>query len=512
MSHIAIVGGGIAGLSCALYLVEKNPSIKISIFLKETLNESNTMYAQGGIAGVIDKGRDSVSSHVQDTLEAGHFQNNKHIVEKISHSSEKAIHKLIEWGVNFDKDNKGNYATALEGGHSYNRILHFKDKTGSEIQKKLLKQCDNFSNIVFKKKCRVLDFNLENNSIKDIVYWDILDKKVKAINCTSLVLATGGIGQLYLHTTNPIIATGDGLAMSIRNGIKIKDFPYVQFHPTALYNVDLDKKKRLRLISEAVRGEGARLKNNKGEYFMEKYHPKKDLAPRDIVSRAIFLEMQNENKPYMYLDISHLREDFAMKFPTITVYFDEQNIDWKKNDIPIVPAAHYHCGGVEIDENGKSSAKGVYAIGELACSGFHGTNRLASNSLLEAVVFAQFVSDDIVRSIDFNSEENIPESVYHNWIFKNENSDQIKKCIHDIKQLMQTYMGVYKSHKNLNVAKSLLEHISKKYSNVLEKKEIKNVYYYEVKNMFLIAQQMVQESIDIKKNSGVFYNIDLENK
>src|SRR6201994_3062012 len=393
-----IVGSGIAGLSYALKVAQSHPDKKILIITKTRIDETNTKYAQGGIAGVTDFEHDSYEKHIQDTLIAGDGLCNPHTVEIVVKEGPERIQEIIEWGTRFDKDAEGDYKLGKEGGHSEFRILHHKDVTGKEIERALLETVGKQKNIEINKHWFVLDLITQHHlgylvtkSTPDIECYGVyaLDQhthKIVRILSRITLLATGGNGQAYRTTTNPRIATGDGVAMAYRAKGRIENMEFIQFHPTALYEPGVSPSF---LITEAVRGDGGILRNKNGEAFMERYDSRKDLAPRDIVARAIDSEMKINGTEQVFLDCRHMdKEKFVHHFPTIYEKCLSIGIDVTKHMIPVAPAAHYSCGGIKTDEWGRTSIKNLYAAGECACTGLHGANRLASNSLLEAMVFA----------------------------------------------------------------------------------------------------------------------------
>jgi len=387
-----IVGSGIAGLMSALFATEKitqeknTKNKKILIVSKKSIRcSSNTSLAQGGIAAVLSHD-DSIHDHFTDTLKAGHFLNSKKIVKFIVSHAPEIIHQLESIGIKFAKTTNGNYDLKLEGGHSHNRIVYHKDFIGQHLVDVLYKHLRTKSYITFMPHHHVIDLIVSNK----ICYGISLFEKQGSRYCTKFllshktILATGGIGQLFSKTTNPSTATGDGIAMAIRSKTKLKDISYIQFHPTAL---SVSQKGRLFLLSETLRGEGAHLLNKNLVRFMKKAHPQAELAPRDIISRQIFKQL--ENGP-VYLDLRHIDSKILKKkYPTIYRELIKNNLDPRKKLLPITPAAHYLCGGIKTDINAETSIKNLFAVGECACTGLHGSNRLASNSLLEAAVMAR---------------------------------------------------------------------------------------------------------------------------
>lgn len=412
-TDILIIGSGISGLFFAMKTAKKRPDLSIVIMTKKTAKNTNTQLAQGGIAVVTNHLKDSFEQHIKDTLKSGGGHCDEEIVKMVIQQAPERLQELLEIGTSFDKDSQGQWDLGLEGGHSQHRILHHKDSSGLEIEKKLLKIIENLPNIKLFENYQVIDLNTEANQGKTnctgAFFYDIDSDLIKYIRARTTVLSTGGCGQLFQNTTNPEIATGDGIAMAARAGVEIEDMQYIQFHPTALYR---GEENPLFLISEAVRGFGAHIINEEGKRFLFKYDSRGELATRDILSNAIYREMHLNGKKHMYLDCRHLDVyAFYQKFPSIAKHCNEIGLYPETDLIPIVPAAHYQCGGIKVDRNGCTTIKNLYAIGECARTGLHGKNRLASNSLLEALVFAHQASENIDKTIDlfeFSSKILIP--------------------------------------------------------------------------------------------------------
>ncbi|MEO6818857.1 MAG: L-aspartate oxidase, partial [Ginsengibacter sp.] len=406
-----VIGSGIAGLTYALKVAQDCPDKTITILTKTVSDETNTKYAQGGVAGVTDFNTDSFAKHIDDTLIAGDGLSNPHIVEIVVKEGVERIKEIIDWGAHFDKEKSGEYSLGKEGGHSEFRILHHKDVTGKEIENTLLDAIAAKPNIHLIDHCFVIDIITQHHlgylvtkATPDIECFGVYvlnmkENKIEKILAKITLLAAGGNGQVYRTTTNPSIATGDGVAMTYRAKGKIENMEFIQFHPTALY--EAGKSGQAFLITEAVRGDGGILRNKNGEAFMERYDERKDLAPRDIVARAIDSEMKINGTENVYLDCTKMdHEKFLHHFPNIYEKCQSIGIDVFKQYIPVAPAAHYSCGGIKTDEWGRSSIKNLYACGECASTGLHGANRLASNSLLEAMVFAHRCYLDAVNTID----------------------------------------------------------------------------------------------------------------
>lgn len=400
-TDILIGGSGISGLFSAMKIATKRPDLSIVIMTKGTAQNTNTQLAQGGIAVVTNHLKDSFEQHIKDTLQSGDGFCDEEIVKMVIQQAPERLKELIDIGTLFDKDQNGDWDLGLEGGHSQKRILHHKDSSGSEIEKKLLKIIEQLPNVELLENHLLIDLNTEIKHNKTCCtgafFYAKKYNQIRYIRARSIILSTGGCGQLFENTTNPEIATGDGIAIAARAGVEIEDMQYIQFHPTAL---NTGKKNKLFLISEAVRGFGAHIVNKDQKRFVFKYDIRGELATRDIVSRAIAAEMQLTDKGQIYLDCRHLNTtEFYAKFPVIASHCNALGLYPEKDLIPIVPAAHYQCGGIKVDQNGATTIKNLYAIGECARTGLHGKNRLASNSLLEALVFAHQTSEQIDRTI-----------------------------------------------------------------------------------------------------------------
>ncbi|WP_051205374.1 L-aspartate oxidase [Salinimicrobium xinjiangense] len=401
-TDILVIGSGVAGLTFAIKVAEARPDVSVMVITKKENNISNTAHAQGGIAVVLDKLRDSFELHIKDTLKAGRNLNDLDVVQMVISQAPERLQELINWGTSFDAKS-GEFELGLEGGHSRHRIVHHRDLTGLEIQRKLISKAEASPNITFLDHYFVTDLQL--NEVQDqCTGVTALNKRTgELINISSRVtfLASGGSGMVFGNTTNPSVATGDGVAMAWRAGAKVANMNYIQFHPTALFE---ENKHPLFLISEAVRGFGAYLVNHRGNRFLFKTDSRGELATRDIVSEAIVNELKLSGHSTVFLDCRHLNyKAFSKEFPTIVAYCNSIGIDVRIDLIPVVPAAHYQCGGIQTDKKAKTSVKNLYASGECAHTGLHGANRLASNSLLEALVFSHEASLAIIEEI-----ENIP--------------------------------------------------------------------------------------------------------
>lgn len=508
-----VIGSGIAGMAYALKVAETGSVLIIS---KASMEETNTRYAQGGIASVVYE-PDSFNKHIQDTLLAGDGLCDPAVVEMVVNEAPERIKELIRWGVHFDRTPEGKFDLGKEGGHSEHRVLHHKDNTGYEIQHAVMQRIREHPNIEI----------LENHFVIDIITQHHMGKLVKRIHddiecfgayvlnvstgdITTVLskitlIATGGSGNLYASTSNPRIATGDGVSMVYRAKGIVSNMEFFQFHPTTLYNPG---EKPSFLITEALRGFGAILRTTDGEEFMHKYDSRKSLAPRDIVARAIDHEMKVRGDEYVYLDCTHLDKDKLIHhFPTIYEKCMTLHIDIEKHMIPVVPAAHYQCGGIKVDKNGETSIHRLYAVGEAACTGLHGANRLASNSLLEAVVYAHRAAiDSIGRIKDLRINQNISK-----WDSKGTSRPKemvlITHNLRELQQLMSDYVGIVRSHKRLEMALSRLEIIYLE-TEELYKKSLLSKPLCELRNLINVAYLVIKMAGQRRKSCGLHYIID----
>lgn len=522
-TDVLVLGAGIAGLTTAIKLAKARPDLKITVLTKTNENESNTAWAQGGVAAVWDKKHDSYEKHVEDTLDAGDGLCVEKIVEIVVHEGPERVQEIINWGARFDKkETTDQYDLGREGGHSENRILHYKDITGWEIQRTLLEELGRYPNIEFHEHYFAIDLLTQHHMGYTIIRVTpgiecygayVLDKRTGTIEtflAKITVLATGGTGQVYKNTTNPAIATGDGIAMAYRAKGRVENMEFVQFHPTSLYNPAGENPSFL--ISEAVRGFGAILRTRQGEEFMHKYDPRGSLAPRDIVARAIDREIKQRGEDCMYLDCTHLdKEGFIAHFPNIYKKCLSIGIDPMKDFIPVTPACHYMCGGVRTDEMGRSSIDRLYAAGECTCTGLHGANRLASNSLLEGLVFAHRIVEDILPRIDqFQIQTNIPD-----WDARGTTDPDemvlITQGIKELKETMSYYVGIVRSNVRLKRANDRL---------YLQYKEIEALYntttispqLCELRNLITIAYLIVRSASMRMESRGLHYTTDYPEK
>lgn len=520
-SDVLIIGSGVTGLSFAIRLAEIRPELSITILTKAKKEECNTAWAQGGIAAVTNFEEDSFEKHLQDTLIAGDGLCDPKIVEIVVKEGRERVNEIIAWGADFDKEADGTYDLGREGGHSENRILHTQDITGWEIEKTLLEKVKQFSNIQILEHYFVVDLITQhhlgrsvNRKTPDIECYgvyvlNIEDKKMEAYLAKKVLLATGGIGQVYRNTTNPTVATGDGIAMAYRAKCRLSNMEFVQFHPTGLYNPEESPNF---LISEAVRGEGAILRNHKGKAFMELYDERKDLAPRDIVARAIDHEMKISGEPFMYLDCTHLNQDeFAKHFPNILKKCQSLGLDLCEDYIPVVPAAHYMCGGIDVDEFGRSSIRNLYAGGECSNTGLHGANRLASNSLLEGLVFGYRSANDVAKTIqDAEFAENVPAWNAEGTIAARE-MVLITQSLNELKDIMGVYVGIVRSNVRLKRALDRLHLLyvetERLYGNTVVVPQL-----LELRNLITIAYLIVKSAQERNESRGLHFNVDFPEK
>ncbi len=506
---VVVLGSGAAGLSLALRLADRVP---VALVSKAEPSEGSTLYAQGGISAVLDRG-DSIEAHVADTLQVGCGLSDPEISRLVVSQGREAIEWLLEKGVQFtfsEENGERRLHLTREGGHSRRRIVHAADATGREVERSLLDHARSHPNIHLFDFHTAIDLittrklGQKRQRVVGVYLYDRRKKRVKTFGAKVVVLATGGAGKVYLYTSNPDVATGDGIAMAWRAGCRIANMEFIQFHPTCLYH----PKARTFLISEALRGEGARLLLPNGEPFLHRFDPRGELAPRDVVARAIDHEIKRLGIECVYLDISHKPAAFIRShFPNIYSRCLELGIDITKEPIPVVPAAHYVCGGVFTDRWGRTDIPGLYAIGEVACTGLHGANRMASNSLLECFVFAKQAAIDIGRRLSeipeppklaewdesrvTDSDEEVV--VTHNW--------------QEIRRFMWDYVGIVRTTKRLQRALRRVE---------LLKQEIQEYYGHfrvtndllELRNLIVVAELIVRSALARKESRGLHYTLD----
>ncbi len=511
-----VLGSGIAGLSFAIKAAQLG---SVAIVTKKEKTESNTNYAQGGIAAVQDAA-DRFEYHIRDTILCGAGLCREEVVEFVVREAPERIQELVSWGVEFTKATPGSstvYDLGREGGHSMRRVLHARDLTGNEIERALNEKAGADPNIRIYENHLAVDLILRSSltELKEgsrdrclgAYVLDIVDNQVHSFIAGHVILATGGAGKVYLITTNPDIATADGIAMAYRAGARISNMEFIQFHPTCLYHPEA----KSFLISEAVRGEGGILKLKSGETFMEKYHPMKSLAPRDVVAKAIDNELKKSGDEYVLLDISHRDREFVLnRFPNIYHKCLEFGVDMTREAIPVVPAAHYLCGGVVVNHHGETDIDGLFALGEVSCTGLHGANRLASNSLLEAVVYAHRA---FVRVADADLPRPSREHPFAipSWgqrqAIESDESVVVSHNWDEIRRLMWNYVGIVRSDKRLERAERRITMISREIDEYYEKFLITRDLI-ELRNITTAAMLIVQCAKMRKESRGLHYTID----
>lgn len=512
-----VIGSGIAGMSFALKVANKG---KVAIICKTSLEDANTFYAQGGVASVTNP-IDDFEKHIQDTLIAGDGICNRVAVEKVVKEAPAQIRELISWGVDFDKDDKGNFDLHREGGHSEFRILHHKDNTGAEIQVSLINAIKRHPNITVFDHHFAIEILTQHHLGKNVTrhtpdiecygayVMELRTRKIHTFLSKVTLMATGGIGNAYLTTTNPLVATGDGIAMVYRAKGTVKDMEFVQFHPTALYHPG-DRPSFL--ITEAMRGYGGVLKTMNGKEFMQKYDERKSLAPRDIVARAIDTEMKNRGEDHVYLDVTHKDPETTKKhFPNIYEKCLSLGVDITKDYIPVAPAAHYLCGGIEVDDNAESSIHRLYAAGECACTGLHGANRLASNSLIEAIVYADSAAKNAVSRLgEYTYQEDIPA-----WNDDGTSSPEemvlITQSAKEVGQIMSTYVGIVRSNLRLKRAFDRLDILYMETENLFIRSVVSKEIC-ELRNIINVAYLVIRQAMERKESRGLHYTLDYPDK
>lgn len=530
MRHVdfLVIGTGIAGLTYAHKMAAKFPDKKILVLTKAAADETNTKYAQGGVAVVNDPENDSFQKHIDDTLIAGDGLCNKKVVEIVVKEGPERIDELIALGTNFDKEADGDYKLGREGGHSEFRIMHYKDITGWEMERALLEAVSKQPNIEIINHCFVIDIITQHHlgylvtkATPDIECYGVyvLNLKthhIETILARSTYLATGGNGQVYRTTTNPSIATGDGIGMVYRAKGRIENMEFIQFHPTALYEPGLVG--QAFLITEAVRGDGGILRNKSGEAFMERYDERKDLAPRDVVARAIDNEMKITGTEHVWLDCRHFElEKFLEHFPNIYEKCKSIGIDITRDMIPVSPAAHYSCGGIKVDEWGCTSIRNLYAVGECSSTGLHGANRLASNSLLEAAVFAHrcfvYVSQKLEPVLNSNAPAAFPE--IPEWkatgTMHPKEMILITQSMKELRQVMSDYVGIVRNNVRLQRASRRLDLLWEETEELYKTSKV-SPQLLELRNLITVGYLIVKGATFRKESRGLNYNTDYPEK
>jgi L-aspartate oxidase len=509
-----VIGSGIAGLSFALKAAKKG---KVLVLTKVNADETNTKYAQGGIAAVFDPETDSFEKHINDTLIAGDGLCDREIVEIVVKEGPDRIRGLIEYGANFDKQDDGDYDLTREGGHSAKRILHYKDITGWEVERTLLEEVSRNPNIEILTHYYAIDLITQHHLGEEVtrerndttcfgIYaLDIETGNVETILSKMTLMASGGAGHIYASTTNPVIATGDGIAMVYRAKGRIRDMEMMQFHPTSLYNPD---EYPSFLITEAVRGEGGILRDKTGHEFMYDYDERGNLAPRDIVARCIDAEMKKAGDPNVWLDITHKPKEMILDhFPNIYEKCLSIGIDISKDLIPVVPAAHYLCGGILVNEMGKSSIDNLFACGECSSTGLHGANRLASNSLIEAAVFGNRIAASALENIEgveFN--DRVPEWNEFGTVQSNE-AVLVTHNLREMQRMMSDYVGIVRSDFRLTRAARRLRLLKEETEEFYKKTKL-SVKLCEVRNLILCAEMVIRCAEMRKESRGLHFTTD----
>ena len=511
-----IVGSGIAGLYAAIKLIkEVELPDGLLIVTKSKLIESNSKYAQGGMVCVMPENKlDSCTLHIEDTIKAGAGLTDSKVAEFISQKSAQVVKELQNLGVDFDRDENNKLKFTKEAAHSVNRILHAGgDATGFCIENALVKYLMSQKNVNIYEQTLAVELLTDSHNInRGLIVYNYYENEYEVIEAPAVVIATGGIGQLYRYTTNPDITTGDGIALAYRAGAAVKDMEFVQFHPTAFA---LGENGTMFLISEAVRGEGAKLVNKDGKTFMEKYDKRLELAPRDVVTRAIYHEMSETGAKNVYLNATHINESkFEKRFPTIYCTCKEYNINPAKDFIPVSPSAHYFMGGIKTKVDGTTSIKGLFAIGEAACTGLHGANRLASNSILECAVTA-YELVNLLKTLDLKNDFVTDEKISKIISFYDENlkndgySSDIDKMVSDLKELMWNNVGIIRNETKLLEAEKEINYLKKEFGYTYKCPDRKT---YELRNMLTVAGLIVKFALLRKESRGAHFREDFPNK
>ena len=515
-TDVLVLGSGLAGLSFAL---EASRHSEIVLVTKREAEESNTRYAQGGIASAMGKD-DSFDLHVQDTLQAGAGLCHRDFVEMCVRMAPDRIRWLVDQGVSFNRtgqEDSVDFDFGREGGHSRRRVLHYQDLTGNEIERVLLQRCREQGRIRILEHFLAVDLFLSEGPdgrarVGGAYVLDDRTGEVQAIAARAVVLATGGAGKVYLYTSNPDTATGDGVAMAWRLGARIANMEFFQFHPTCLYH----PKAKSFLLSEALRGEGGILRRIDGTRFMEGIHPLRELAPRDIVAQAIDAQMKATGDDHVLLDLTHLSASFLEhRFPNLLQACLRYGVDMRRDPVPVVPAAHYLCGGVQTDSRGRTTVPGLYAIGEVACTGLHGANRLASNSLLEAVVMAHRAAEDVVQSDDGLlpemaaplAEPSLPPWMTRSITNPRDESVMVSQDWEEIRRLMWNYVGIIRSNRRLQAARRRLDLLHEEVHEYLLSTRLTRDLV-ELRNICRVARLIVDSALQRQESRGLHVNLD----
>ena len=498
-ANFLIIGSGVAGLSLAIKLSTRFPDKTVAVVTKSSEDESNTKYAQGGIA-IVTHINDSYHNHIADTLVCGDGLCDTEVVDMVIKNGPQRLKELMDWGARFDLNSDNELDLGKEGGHSDHRVVHHKDQTGFEIERAVLAQAKRSANITILDYHFALDLIVEQNSCLGAYVLSEKLNQVFALKADYTVLASGGIGQVYGHTTNPTVATGDGIAMANRAKAIIMDMEFVQFHPTALYNPEMST---TFLISEAVRGFGAYLKTKDGQRFMLKYDPRGELASRDIVSQSIDIELKKSGDKFVYMDCTHLdQQAFSKHFPMIAQTCVAMGIDLAKDWIPVAPSQHYICGGIAVNTDGQTSIERLFACGECARTGLHGANRLASNSLLEALVYSNRIFEYMAANYTPQQKTGQLELNY-NLTAEAISVEFIKNRKKEVQETMLNYAGIVRNDQELTLANKRFRDWYKQL-NQLQREYSVSKEFYELKNMIDVGLLIINHSINRTENKGVF--------
>ncbi len=505
-TDVLVVGAGLAGTLFALELAKKRSDLKIILLNKKEKEQSSSFLAQGGIAAAFPEAGDSTNRHLADTFEASCHSCNKDVAAWFVSNAPEAIRCLEQWGASFDSGPDGSRAFALEGGHSASRVLHHKDSTGRHIIEKLHASLSHYHGISLLEDVQVLELQQTffAGAVKGALCWDAARGRAISIKSKAVVLATGGLGSLYAYSTNPATATGEGVYLAAKAGAKVKDLAYIQFHPTALWQPSGN---RLPLISEAVRGAGALLRNEQGERFMQGQHPLQELAPRDVVARCISREILQQELPYVYLDATGLeKKEWENHFPGIYEICKKAGIDPARQWIPVVPAAHYSCGGIATSVKGHTSVDNLFVIGESACTGLHGANRLASNSLLEATLMAGSLAGQLASSLAPSLFE---APGFREWQITDDKEAEAtaEYFIREIKSIVQYGCGIIKTTHDMQEAYVQLQELK---TQINRKITGQSLQYYRLNMVLKTGQMLIKSALEQTENIGVFYNSDFE--
>ncbi|MBM3441800.1 MAG: L-aspartate oxidase [Bacteroidetes bacterium] len=513
-----VIGSGIAGLSFALKVADACPDRRVTVLTKTVSDETNTKYAQGGVAAVWDEETDDFEKHIEDTLGAGDGLCRREVVEAVVREGPDRIRELIALGAQFDKDADGGFSLGREGGHSEPRILHYKDVTGREMERALLEAVRARPNIALLSHFFVVDLITQHHlgylvmkstpgiECYGVYALDLQTHRMEQFLAGITLLATGGNGCIYRNTTNPSIATGDGVAMTYRAKGRIANMEFIQFHPTALYEPGL--RGQSFLITEAVRGDGGRLRNAAGEAFMHRYDARLDLAPRDIVARAIDSEMKIHGTEHVYLDCRHMdRTKFEQHFPNILEKCQSIGLDISRDMIPVAPAAHYSCGGIQTDLQGRTSIRHLFAVGECASTGLHGANRLASNSLLEAMVFAHRSAGEAIGAIPEAALQSDIPAWNESGTTEPKERILITQSLKELQQVMSDYVGILRSDVRLQRASRRLDLLHEE-TEELYRHSVVSPQLCELRNMITVSYLIVKGAQFRKESRGLHYNTD----